>query len=521
MSNEEDRLADFDLSAWEVPPPAADLADAVIDRMAGTAVNVAGAVEPASQPRRAWLVGGVVAAALVLAAAGVWSLVGGTRPAVLATGSVVAERARTLSLDIVRASLDPGADVRWHREGAALHVEQRAGTVAWQVEKNETLVITAGAGLATVEATGANLRVEVQMNAMDVRVIGASAVTAAAVAMVTVVVYEGHVNVGRGDRPAVLVAAGSTYQVKAEEAPVVGGTTEATVATCDAEALKDQGMEHINLGQHAEALEQLELSLACKDDPYVVQLALMEACASGNLPKAKLYYNQLTPAQQQKLAQICIGSKVAYLEEQDDAADENCDEVSCVLTDYEGACCTKYRDPAPKPTALDRAAISKGIGTIEVEVDRCRLVATRGGKVVARVRVRPAGDVAKVEAAGDDAALADCVEAAVAKATFVPTTDGGVFSYPFVFPEPETTCDADQLKEQAMGLINTGQHSAALAKLEASLACKRDPYVVQLAFMEACSSNNSARAKHYYKQLPPAQQKKFAMICDRQNVAYE
>jgi hypothetical protein len=81
---------------------------------------------------------------------------------------------------------------------------------------------------------------------------------------------------------------------------------------CDADALKDQGMEHINEGQHAAALAKLEASLRCKHDAYVVQLAFMESCASSNSAKAKVYFKQMTAAQQQKFAMMCIRNKVPY-----------------------------------------------------------------------------------------------------------------------------------------------------------------------------------------------------------------
>jgi len=87
-------------------------------------------------------------------------------------------------------------------------------------------------------------------------------------------------------------------------------TTQVTApANCDPEAAKEKGMQNINMGQHAAALAQFEASLRCKGDPYVLQLAFMESCASGNSPKAKLYYKKLTPAQQTKFAQICIRQK--------------------------------------------------------------------------------------------------------------------------------------------------------------------------------------------------------------------
>jgi ABC transport system ATP-binding/permease protein len=86
----------------------------------------------------------------------------------------------------------------------------------------------------------------------------------------------------------------------------------AAPANCDADALKDEGMQNINMGQHAAALSKFEQSLRCKKDPYVTQLAFMEACASSNSPKAKQYYKLLTAAQQAKFAQMCIRNKVEY-----------------------------------------------------------------------------------------------------------------------------------------------------------------------------------------------------------------
>jgi len=184
-------------------------------------------------------------------------------------------------------------------------------------------------------------------------------------------------------------------------APAPPETVVASPANCDAELSKEKGMTHINGGQHAAALAQFEASLRCKDDPFVRQLAFMEACASGNSPKAKLYYKKLTASQQDKFGQICKRQKppVAY----------------------------------------------------------------------------------------------------------------------------QDSCDAEAAKERGMSFINAGEHAASLAAFEASLACKDDPYVRQLAFVESCASGNSPKAKVYYKKLTAAQQSKFAQICIRQNppVPYE
>jgi serine/threonine protein kinase len=85
-----------------------------------------------------------------------------------------------------------------------------------------------------------------------------------------------------------------------------------TLVECDANGLKEEGMQNINMGQHAAALAKFEASLRCRKDPYVIQLAFMESCASSNSPKAKTYYKQMTAAQQAKFGQMCIRNKVAF-----------------------------------------------------------------------------------------------------------------------------------------------------------------------------------------------------------------
>ena len=81
---------------------------------------------------------------------------------------------------------------------------------------------------------------------------------------------------------------------------------------CDAEALKEQGMQNINMGQHAAALIKFEASLACRDNSHTLQLAFMASCASGNSAKATQYYKQLPPYQQQRFAQMCMRNNTAY-----------------------------------------------------------------------------------------------------------------------------------------------------------------------------------------------------------------
>jgi serine/threonine protein kinase/tetratricopeptide (TPR) repeat protein len=97
-----------------------------------------------------------------------------------------------------------------------------------------------------------------------------------------------------------------------QPAPEVAKTAPHAPASCDPDALKEEGMQNINLGQHAAALAKFEASLRCQRDPYVTQLAFMESCASANSSKAKQYYKLLTAAQQAKFAQMCVRMKIDY-----------------------------------------------------------------------------------------------------------------------------------------------------------------------------------------------------------------
>lgn len=120
-----------------------------------------------------------------------------------------------------------------------------------------------------------------------------------------------------------------------------------------------------------------------------------------------------------------------------------CDEVGCVLSNYEGACCAKFRRgaqptrPAPSPAlpdTLTREMISSAIAAIRAQVLACDRDATAKGTVKVRVRVRGEGRVTSVLVEKDsEPGLGVCVASVVQKATFAKTHHGGSFSYPFVF----------------------------------------------------------------------------------------
>lgn len=120
--------------------------------------------------------------------------------------------------------------------------------------------------------------------------------------------------------------------------------------------------------------------------------------------------------------------------------DTSCDEVSCVLNDYPAGCCDKYKKtapvppPPPIPDALDRTSISNGVNSVKSRVAACATTAPAKGTVKLHVRVADNGLVTNVDVIQTpDPALGACVAAAMERAVFARTKQGGTFSYPFVF----------------------------------------------------------------------------------------
>jgi ferric-dicitrate binding protein FerR (iron transport regulator) len=640
VSSDNDEL-EYDLSAFEAPEPPAGIADAVIARLDGTAVTPAVPAEPHSGKRRGWLIAGVAVACLAVVG-GTYALIQGTRRAGTARGDVVAEKARTLSLDGVSAELDPGAHVTWQRRGELLDVEQREGAAAWRVDADTTLRIDAGAMVASVEATGASLRVEVSMNATDVRVIGASALTAAVVSMVTVTVYTGHVKLsergqtvivqpgetrsvvperaappppepvvagaplsfdrGRGTIADVLIPAGESSTINVSTVPLLVEVDAAGRCPGAVEVYRDGAklsgpIVMLDAGMHGYAVRcagdtknvavgslvvvagggHIPLSIPRKSSEPMVYLAqpvhgaewadplavagqtLSDAIVSvGSVVvpvsgDGRFVANVARPASltfalriehaQQGIHYVVVRGKPKTV-----TVASSCDEVSCVLNNYEGVCCEKLKSaPTPKRvdaadtcdetscvlnggaccekfkkggTNLSRDDIAATIAGVKADIAACGAKSTSSGKVVVKVKVRPDGKVSASSTTKTyDPKVSGCVLDIFKKLAFPATDDGGTFSYPFVFAAPQAPgCNAEVFKEQGMEQINKGQHAEALASFEKALECKDDPYIRQLAFMEACGSKNVAKAKQYYVLLSKLQQAKFEQICIRNGV---
>jgi TonB family protein len=118
-------------------------------------------------------------------------------------------------------------------------------------------------------------------------------------------------------------------------------------------------------------------------------------------------------------------------------AHDSCDEVSCVLQNYEGTCCNKYKKAPVTVEAADsisRQMIVTAIDAMKPRISACGDQSAVKGKVRVHVRVSNAGSVTSVTVAETpDPALGNCVAAVMQRLHFPMTRNGGSFTYPFVF----------------------------------------------------------------------------------------
>lgn len=211
------------------------------------------------------------------------------------------------------------------------------------------------------------------MNKADMRVLGASAVTAAAVALITIIVYEGHVKASSEGRT-VVVEPGATFEVRPEapdrEGLAVGGgvaldemrrelralqerveVAEKALAAkdapdpapappapadktspflpvrppveragCDDEALTERGREQFSSGQYAAAFVTFEQAYACRPDPSHAEKAIVAACNLPSVEKAARQWRRLPPVQRNRILGVCVRNGITVEQLEDGAA---------------------------------------------------------------------------------------------------------------------------------------------------------------------------------------------------------
>lgn len=79
-------------------------------------------------------------------------------------------------------------------------------------------------------------------------------------------------------------------------------------------------------------------------------------------------------------------------------------------------------------------------------------------------------------------------------------------------------CNADALSERALAHFSANELAESLALFDAAYACKPSPALLQKAFVIACNLRDAARARSYWKRLPPALATQALPTCARNDI---
>lgn len=506
-----DSLSLIDLDAWAPPPPpaAGPLADAVLARMRAPLPSLVD--EPIRRTsRRRWAIaaGAVAAAAVGVLAIARW---GTDRAPPDGHGEVFAARASHLGLGSSSAELDPGAEVRWRREGGRLSASQARGGVLWRAGGDDTLVIDAGAAVASVEARRASLRVEVQMNLSDARVIGASAATAAVVALVTVVVYEGHVKVSSAGQT-VVVEPGSTVEVRPPEAGrdalTVGAHTPQTPPQPPQPPQPPSPFmpvvaDTLDRAAIAKGLQRVTPAVdACDDGSYRGTIsARLQVAPDGTVADVQL---QSSGTRVHACVERALGA------------------ARFDVTKHGGTLTWSFQfdadPPAPRPgpscdadqpDRQGRDRFAAGQYAAALALFERSLACKPDPAVVLRATLaachssntgRAARYYARLSARLKRQAAAACAPLGLTEADLA----GG--------------CDDDALAEKGREMHAIGNNAAAEAQFDRAYACRADPSYAEKAFVVACNIPSLAKARKHWARISPAMRRRALAICIRNGI---
>jgi hypothetical protein len=553
-----------DLDAWAPPSLPVDFADRVVARVAQ--VDQVIAVELGRRSKRRWMFGtGLAAVLAIVAAIAVWLMPGTASDG--EGGNVVA----TQSVHLPFGDLDRGAVVVWHRSGDDIHVVQTAGAATWHVGANQHLTLEAGAAVASISATNSTLRVEAKMNLSDVKVIGTTAIAAAAAALVTVVVYEGHVNVDGGGKTTV-VNPGSSVTIDMSDRAL-----EVVMST----VARDEPPKHrITADKPAEVTVFAGDSVTIHDPTGWVSVAVEPNCpddyferrfpldvvvaqdANGNpiLSPRTYPYSVKCKTGDAKVGEITVveddgggfgqiamkpgpwapemdvsgtftitGSRISI---DDEVLAITPSPVGGVFTrpnvhlPVPGVVAVQVDTPkdgkhilvrrAPPPVEkvlkqLDADIIHITMQTAKPRFVRCSI----HSKINLGFTIQPSGDVEKVSATSKDKAGATCAKDVMSGMKF-PKAQQGIATT-FAFDPP---CSAD-LVEKGTEAEGRGNHSTALAAFEEAFSCKPDSHTLALTFMAACNAENVKAASTYWKKMSPDAQNRLFQMCIHNHITKE
>jgi hypothetical protein len=300
---DDDSLAAYDLSAWHAPPPPAGLADAVVRRM----------TQPNLPARRVWVVAAsaVAAAAAVLIALLVFDR---REPAV--------DRAAASEHDETRREMDRllAELARLDAELTALQVKlpmfDHAATAPTKTvpapRSQQTAPRSMGADIAAVQEVMRRSRPAL-LACNDGSFAGTLTIDLhiEKTGKLATLVYSRRVAF---ERCLETILGAAKFDVRSGTPLVLSFPLAfprpAKPTVCDAMKLRSQGIDSFQGGMFGEALVRFERALACKWDQRIIPMAMLAACHSKNLAKARQYYPQLSEAQKSPIVMRCLDNNI-------------------------------------------------------------------------------------------------------------------------------------------------------------------------------------------------------------------
>ncbi len=85
-------------------------------------------------------------------------------------------------------------------------------------------------------------------------------------------------------------------------------------------------------------------------------------------------------------------------------------------------------------------------------------------------------------------------------------------------PAPPPRCNHAVLADRALKLYQSGRLTESIASFDEAIACRFDLRLVQQAFVIACNLHDKARARSYWKRMPPAARHKASQTCVRNGI---
>jgi hypothetical protein len=515
MSDDDD-LRDLDLRAWDAPPAPKGLADTVIARVLGADEAIAVTIRGRRRSRAI-----AVAACAGTVAAGIAVWLGARSMHVTADDFVVAMQPERLDIGGATVDVEAGTMIRAHRAGDELHVVQ-SGAATWHVPANEHLVIDAGSS-ASIDASGASLRVETKMTTKNALVMSGAALSAAAVALVGATVYEGQAKMSDG--PHVTVLAGDSDAARVHKNVVSlelalgnvqwmasGQRPDVTITAGESSVIHVRGSVGVELQAPCDLMAHLthvsadgERSTSSVAGPVRLKPGKYEYDAFCYTGPSMTWHGTIDVVGSQEGDRLITANKSADIFGTDDVTTNIDGTVVAgtvlsmngdpVAVDSDGSFSIDLEDTTDHSIVLRAQHPTRGnhFYVFQSALDGPATVKKPVSKKV--VVISPKLACQEVPCAVDNYQGACCAK----------------------YGQPKK-CDGKASMEAGIDATDQGDNKTALRHFAEAFGCKAEPRVRALAYMAACNSSNVDAARYFWRQMNIDEQNRYLVMCVRAGI---